>query len=202
MKYDCVVLVNGHSEAPSTIKKTKLKQTTITSSPGVCNYGSERHFVHLLKSYEGTDLEIDEKELRERYQAIKQTMSLDRTTPEKEEKALLFLEDPLFISKKGIGKYREKEYHFFEKDVTVGCIKIIVEGYPIIDLRDKLIELKGTKKIFKSDMFDFLEGMGIGKVLYIDMSCNGTEDKKRMARIRKTKVIGGKRIKTKTRKRL
>jgi hypothetical protein len=202
MKYDCVILVNGHSEAPSTIKKTSLRQTTITSSPGVCNYGSERHFVHLLKSYEGTDLDIDEEELRGRYQAIKQTMNLDKTTPTKEKRAALFLEDPLFMSDTLIGKYREKEYHFFEKDKTVGYIKIIVKGYPIMDLRDTLIELKGSKKIFKSDILDFLEGMEMKRVLYLDMSCNGTEDAKLKARIRKTKVIGGKHIKTKRRKRL
>ena len=202
MKYNCVILVNGHSEAPSSIKKTKLKQTTITATPGVCNYGSERHFVHLMKQYEGTDLDINEDDVRESYQAIKKTMSLDRTTPAKDERATLFLEDPLFMSQKGINKYREKEYHFFEKDETVGYIKVIVEGYPMVDIRDKLIELKGSKKIFKSDIFEFLEGVGVKKVLYLDMSCNGTDDKKLIARIRKTKVIGGKRIKTKRRKRV
>jgi hypothetical protein len=202
MKYNCVILVNGHSEAPSKIKKTKLKQTTITATPGVCNYGSERHFVHLMKLFEGTDLDIDEEDVRGSYQAIKKTMSLDRTTPEKDERATLFLEDPLFMSEKGINKYREKEYHFFEKEETVGYVKVIVKGYPLVDIRDKLIELKGSKKIFKSDIFEFLEGVGVKKVLYLDMSCNGTEDKKLIARIRKTKVIGGKRIKTKRRKRL
>lgn len=201
-KYDCVILVNGHSEAPSTIKQTKVKQTTITSSPGVCNYGSERHFVHLMKLYEGTDLEIDEADVRGSYQAIKQTMNLDRTTKEKEERATLFLGDPLFMSNKLIGKYREKEYHFFEKDETVGYIKVIVKGYPLVDIRDKLIELKGSKKIFKSDIVAFLEGVGVKKVLYLDMSCNGTEDKNLIRRIRKTKVVGGKRIKTKKRNRL
>ena len=199
-KYDCIILVNGHSEAPSNIKKTSLKQTTITSSPGVCNYGSEHHFVRLVKHYEGTDLDIDESEVKESYQAIKKTMSLDRTTPLKDERATLFLEDPLFMSNKLIGKYREKEYHFFDKEETVGYIKVIVKGYPTVDIRDKLIELKGSKKIFKSDVFDFLEGVGVKKVLYLDMSCNGTDDKKVIAKIRKTKVIGGKRIKTKRRK--
>ena len=200
-KYDCVVLVNGHSEAPTKVKKTKLKQTTITVSPGICNYGSERHFIHLMKRFERTDLDIDENEVMESYQAIKKTMNLDRTTPEKDERATLFLEDPLFMSEKGISKYREKEYHFFEKDETVGYIKVLVKGSTIMDLRDILIELKGSKKIFKSDIFDFLEG-GIKKILYLDMSCNGTDDPKLKARIRKTKVIGGKRIKTKKRKRL
>ena len=202
MKYDCVILVNGHSEAPSSIKKTKIKQTTITATPGVCNYGSERHFVHLMKKYEGTDLDIDENDVRESYQSIKKTMSLDRTTPAKDERATLFLEDSLFMSQKGINKYREKEYHFFEKDETVGYVKVIVKGYPMVDIRDKLIELKGSKKIFKSDIVEFLEGVGVKKVLYLDMSCNGTEDKKLIQRIRKTKVIGGKRIKTKRRKRV
>jgi hypothetical protein len=129
-------------------------------------------------------------------------MNLDRTTPEKEERAALFLEDPLFISKKGIDKYREKEYHFFEKTETVGYIKVIVKGYPMVDIRDKLIELKGSTKILKSDIFEFLEGVGVKKVLYLDMSCNGTEDKKLIQRIRKTKVVGGKHIKTKSRNRL
>jgi hypothetical protein len=128
-------------------------------------------------------------------------MNLDRTTPAKDERATLFLEDPLFTSDKGISKYREKEYHFFEKDETVGYIKVIVRGSPIMDLRDILIELKGSKKIFKSDILHFLEG-NVKKVLYLDMSCNGTEDPKLKARIRKTKVIGGKNIKTKRRKRL
>jgi hypothetical protein len=202
MKYDCVILVNGHSEAPSKVKKTKLKQTTITSSPGVCNYGSERHFVHLMRLFEGTDLDIDEDDVRGSYQAIKKTMSLDRTTPIKDERATLFLEDPLFMSQKGINKYREKEYHFFEKEEVVGYVKVIVKGYPIVDIRDKLIELKGSKKIFKSDILEFLEGVGVKKVLYLDMSCNGTDDPKLKTRIRRTKVIGGKRIKTKRRKRL
>ncbi len=202
MKYDCVILVNGHSEVPSKVKKTKLKQTTITATPGICNYGSERHFVHLMKRFEGTDLDIDEDDVRESYQAIKKTMSLDRTTPIKDKRAALFLEDPLFMTGKGISKYREKEYHFFEKEETVGYVKVIVKGYPIVDIRDKLIELKGSKKIFKSDIFEFLEGVGVKKVLYLDMSCNGTDDPKLIARIRKTKVIGGKRIKTKRRKRL
>ena len=200
-KYDCVILVNGHSEAPTNIKKTKLKQTTITASPGICNYGSERHFVHLMKRFEGTDLDIDEDEVRESYQAIKKTMSLDRTTPEKEERAIHFLEDPLFMSKKCISKYREKEYHFFEKEETVGYIKVLVKGNPIMDLRNILIELKGSKKIFKSDILDFLEG-SVKRILYLDMSCNGSDDLKLKARIRKSKVMGGKHIKTRKRKRL
>jgi len=197
MKYDCVILVNGHSEAPSNIKKAKLRQTTITSSPGICNYGSERHFVHLMKLFEDTDLEIDEEVVRDGYQAIKKTMHLDKTSKD----VNAFLDDPLFISKKGIDKYREKEYHFFDEEKTVGCIKVIVKGYPMIDIRDRLIELKG-KKIFKSDIFDFLEGVGVKKVLYLDMSCNGTDDSSLISKIKKTKVIGGKCIKTTRRKRL
>ncbi len=70
-----------------------------------------------------------------------------------------------------------------------------------MDLRDILIELKGSKKIFKSDIFDFLEE-SVKRVLYLDMSCNGRDDPKLTARIRKTKVMGGKHIKTRKRKRL
>ena len=208
MKYNCVLLVAAHSDAGTEIKDLEsIKQTTITSSPGICNAGSESHFMRLLEPYQGTDLDINEEELCERFKAIKTTMHLDTSTPSKSERIRLFLEDPGFISEPLIRQYREKAYHFYEGDSQVGCLKIIIEGSGIIDITDKVLEIKGSRVLTKTDIFDFLDGGGFKQVLFLDMSCNLTENAELSESIRRDKIVGGKkksrkRIKTKRRKRI
>ena len=106
MKYDCILIVAGHSEAPTVLKNIRhLKQTTITISPGSCNWGSEVHFDYLVKPYEGTDLVIREEDIVEHYQEIKKLMKI----PPGE----TFLQERLTVTKPCIDtcKFREKEYH-------------------------------------------------------------------------------------------
>jgi hypothetical protein len=189
MDYDCIVLVAGHSDAG--IKKKKLKtllQTTIASTPGVCNAGSEKHFIRLLKPYEHTDLILDEDEVRERFQPIKKIMNLDVSTPIARERVIRFLEDPGFISRQLSKQYREKMYHFDQE----GFIKIIAKGTKIMDITELLLSAKRERECTKTDVFDFLEGANLTRVLFIDMSCQLTEDLKLIDAIRKDKILGGK----------
>jgi len=193
MEYDCIVLVAAHSDAGITKKKLKtLKQTTIASGPGVCNAGSETHFIRLLKPYEETELIIDEDDVRERFQPIKKMMNLDVSTPLARERVIRFLEDSGFISKRLGKQYREKKYHFHENNRPFGFLKIIAKGTKIMDITELLLSAKKERECTKTDIFDFLEGANLKRVLFIDMSCQLTEDLKLIDAIRKDKILGGK----------
>lgn len=200
-QYDCIVLIAAHSNAGSIIKTLDVAtQTTISSSPGICNAGSEHHFDELLKPYQQSTLLINEKELLERYQPIKRKMNLD---PSQAYVAKCFLEDTGFIGNKLSNQYREKEYHFTDKGTLFGHIKIIPKNNNIIDITSLILSAKRESDSFadssvtKTDVFDFLEGAGFRQILYIDMSCNLTSDPDICEQIRTDKIVGGKKQKTK-----
>ena len=72
-----------------------------------------------------------------------------------------------------------------------------MKGHPLIDIRKNVLQAKGSRQIFKSDIFHFLKGIGIESVLYIDMSCNDTKDASLIEKINRTKIMGGKSLKYK-----
>jgi hypothetical protein len=202
-EYICVVLVAGHSEVGKEIKRfNKIKQTTITTSPGVCNYGSEEQYIRLLEPYSRkSNLVIDEEKLLDEYQELKKTMHLDKETERKEEIANRFLKDPGIMSKKMTREYREKTYHLYDSARNkMGFVKLVLRNRGIIDITERIVDAVGSRVITKTDIFEFLNGAKMRYVLYLDMSCNDTEDDELMKVIREDKIVGGKRKLIKTHK--
>ena len=61
-----------------------------------------------------------------------------------------------------------------------------------MDITELLLAAKRERECTKTDVFDFLEGANLTRVLFIDMSCQLTEDLKLIDAVRKDKILGGK----------
>jgi hypothetical protein len=179
-KYDGVVLLCGHGQILNEIKETTLRQTTMAATPTVYSYGEPSIFLTLLEDLE---LTVNEKELLKKYQELKPKMVLDRRTSKDRIRARNFMSDKGVISKKLNHQYLEKNFS-------------LKGGYVILKIEQGLQNitpyLKKEGLLKKSDIFYFLEVIGLKNILFLDMSCNDTIDMDILSITHGRNILGGK----------
>ena len=178
--YDGIVLLCGHGGILNEIKETPLRQTTMSATPTVYSYGRPRLFLTLLEDLE---LTVNEKELLRKYQELKPKLLLDRRTTKDRIRVRNFMSDKGIISKKLNHQYLEKNFS-------------LEGGYVVLKTEDGLQNitpyLKKEGLLTKSDIFYFLEVIGLKKILFLDMSCNDTIDMDILSITHGRNILGGK----------